>query len=42
METAKTLLDTLEGCDNSVRAAYFGVAADYYKVSAGTRMFGES
>lgn len=34
MESAKTLLDTLEGCDNSVRAAYFGVAADYYKVSS--------
>jgi len=32
MDTALKTLDTLEGADNIVNAAYYGVAADYYKV----------
>jgi len=32
MDTAWKVLDTLDGVENSVNAAYYGVAADYYKV----------
>lgn len=32
MDSAWKTLDTLEGVDNGVNAAYYGVAADYYKV----------
>jgi 26S proteasome regulatory subunit N9 len=32
MDAAWKVLDTLEGVDNGVNAAYYGVAADYYKV----------
>ena len=34
MDTAWKVLDQLSGVDNAVNAAYYGVAADYYKVSA--------
>ena len=34
MDAAWKILDTLEGVDNGVNAAYYGVGADYYKVSA--------
>lgn len=33
MDSAWKTLDTLEGVDGGVNAAYYGVAADYYKVS---------
>jgi hypothetical protein len=33
MDSAFKVLDELEGVESSVRAAYYGVAADYYKVS---------
>jgi 26S proteasome regulatory subunit N9 len=32
MDAAWKVLDTLEGVDSGVNAAYYGVAADYYKV----------
>jgi 26S proteasome regulatory subunit N9 len=32
MDAAWKILDTLEGPENSVNAAYYSVAADYYKV----------
>ena len=32
MDTAWKVLDQLSGVDNAVNAAYYGVAADYYKV----------
>lgn len=32
MDAAWKILDTLEGVDNSVNAAYYGVGAYYYKV----------
>jgi 26S proteasome regulatory subunit N9 len=32
MDSAWKTLDTLEGVDGGVNAAYYGVAADYYKV----------
>ncbi|KAF8073469.1 hypothetical protein FPV67DRAFT_1410368 [Lyophyllum atratum] len=34
MDAAWKILDTLEGVDNGVNAAYYGVAADYYKARA--------
>jgi len=34
MDAAWQVLDTLEGVDSGVNAAYYGVAADYYKVSS--------
>jgi len=34
MDAAWKVLDTLEGVDNGVNAAYYGVAADYYKARA--------
>lgn len=34
MDAAWKVLDHLEGVDNAVNAAYYGVAADYYKVRA--------
>jgi 26S proteasome regulatory subunit N9 len=34
MDLAWKTLDQLSGVDNGVNAAYYGVAADYYKVSA--------
>jgi 26S proteasome regulatory subunit N9 len=33
MDLAWKVLDQLSGVDNAVNAAYYGVAADYYKVS---------
>ena len=33
MDSAWKVLDNLEGVDNGVNAAYYGVAADYYKAS---------
>jgi hypothetical protein len=33
MDAAWKVLDDLEGVDSGVNAAYYGVAADYYKVS---------
>ncbi|KAG5351114.1 hypothetical protein C0989_007935 [Termitomyces sp. Mn162] len=33
MDAAWKILDTLEDVDNGVNAAYYGVAADYYKTS---------
>ena len=33
MDAAWKILDTLEGVDNGVNAAYYGVGADYYKVA---------
>lgn len=33
MDAAGKVLDTLEGVEGSVNAAYYGVSADYYKVS---------
>ena len=32
MDEAWKILDSLEGVENAVNAAYYGVAADYYKV----------
>ncbi len=32
MDAAWKVLDTLESVDGGVNAAYYGVAADYYKV----------
>jgi 26S proteasome regulatory subunit N9 len=32
MDLAWKVLDQLSGVDNAVNAAYYGVAADYYKV----------
>ena len=32
IDAAWKILDTLEGVENSVNAAYYGVGADYYKV----------
>jgi 26S proteasome regulatory subunit N9 len=32
MDEAWKILDSLEGVENGVNAAYYGVAADYYKV----------
>jgi 26S proteasome regulatory subunit N9 len=32
MDAAWKVLDQLSGVDNAVNAAYYGVAADYYKV----------
>lgn len=32
MDAAWDVLDRLDGVENGVRAAYYGVAADYYKV----------
>ena len=32
MDGAWKVLDALEGVDSGVNAAYYGVAADYYKV----------
>ncbi|KAF5378591.1 hypothetical protein D9615_007160 [Tricholomella constricta] len=34
MDAAWKVLDTLEGVENGVNAAYYGVAADYYKARA--------
>ncbi|PPQ77177.1 hypothetical protein CVT24_009880 [Panaeolus cyanescens] len=34
MDAAIKILDTLENVDNGVNAAYYGVAADYYKAKA--------
>jgi 26S proteasome regulatory subunit N9 len=34
MDAAWKILDTLEGVDNGVNAAYYGVGADYYKVGS--------
>ncbi|EAU87386.1 proteasome 26S subunit [Coprinopsis cinerea okayama7 len=34
MDSAWKILDTLEGVESSVNAAYYGVAADYYKAKA--------
>ncbi|KAG5652718.1 hypothetical protein H0H81_003969 [Sphagnurus paluster] len=34
MDAAWKVLDTLEGVDNGVNAAYYGVGADYYKARA--------
>ena len=34
MDAAWKILDTLEGVENGVNAAYYGVGADYYKVGA--------
>ncbi|KAG6820034.1 hypothetical protein H0H93_006269 [Arthromyces matolae] len=34
MDAAWKILDTLEGVENGVNAAYYGVAADYYKARA--------
>jgi len=34
MDAAWQVLDTLEGVDSGVNAAYYGVAADYYKVGS--------
>ncbi|KAJ8503310.1 hypothetical protein ONZ45_g10973 [Pleurotus djamor] len=34
MDAAWDILDRLDGVDNGVRAAYYGVAADYYKAKA--------
>ena len=33
MDAALKILDTLENVESGVNAAYYGVAADYYKVS---------
>lgn len=33
MDAAWKVLDTLEGVEGTVNAAYYGVAADYYKVN---------
>jgi 26S proteasome regulatory subunit N9 len=33
MDAAWKILDHLSGVDNGVNAAYYGVAADYYKVN---------
>jgi 26S proteasome regulatory subunit N9 len=32
MDAAWKILDNMSGVDNGVNAAYYGVAADYYKV----------
>lgn len=34
MEKAGVILDTLEGVDNGVNAAYYEVSGDYYKVNS--------
>ena len=34
MDAAWKILDSLEGVDNGVNAAYYGVGADYYKVGS--------
>jgi 26S proteasome regulatory subunit N9 len=34
MDAAWKILDTLEGVDNGVNAAYYGVGSYYYKVGA--------
>lgn len=34
MAAAWSVLDTLEGVESTVNAAYYGVAADYYKAKA--------
>ena len=37
MDTAWKVLDQLSGVDNAVNAAYYGVAADYYKVCTASK-----
>lgn len=34
MDSAWKVLDQLSGVDNGVNAAYYGLAADYYKVTS--------
>lgn len=42
MDAAWDVLDRLDGVENGVRAAYYGVAADYYKVSPFNRLLNVS
>jgi 26S proteasome regulatory subunit N9 len=39
MDAAWKVLDILEGVENGVNAAYYGVAADYYKVCSIVHLF---
>lgn len=38
MEAAWKILDELTGVDSGVNAAYYEIAADYYKVRAATKV----
>jgi 26S proteasome regulatory subunit N9 len=39
MDKAWKILDQLSGVENGVNAAYYGVAADYYKVCGNTSIY---